>query len=135
MDQRYGHEALGLGGCQAADQVAASHAGIDQHDDRAGLEQAEHQRDELDARPDQQGQPRAGGDAQAAQARGDAIGVLFELAKRAGGVLAAPCAAATRDCHCDGVGHLRGGGAQAARDVDARRRGFGSGRLEGVSHG
>ena len=46
------HESFRLGLGQAADQVAAAHAGVDQNRHRAGLEQAENQRDEIDARPE-----------------------------------------------------------------------------------
>ena len=61
LDHRDGHETFGLGLGQAADQVAPAHAGIDQNRYGAGLEHGEHQGDEIDPRPNQQGQPRARG--------------------------------------------------------------------------
>ena len=70
---------LGLG--QAADQIPPAHARVDQDRHRARLEQPEDQRDEVDARPNQQGQPRAGQRADAVEPSGDTVAVVVELAE------------------------------------------------------
>ena len=46
------------------------------------LNSRKHQRNEIDARADQQGQPRAGRDAQRLQSAGDPVAVLVQLAER-----------------------------------------------------
>ena len=67
---------------QAANEIAAAHAGVDQDGHGPGLEQGEDQRDEVDARPDQQGQPRTRRNAHRPQPCGDPVAVLVQLAER-----------------------------------------------------
>ena len=81
MNQRDRHKTFRLGLGQTADEVPPSHAGVDQNRHRGGLEQAENQCDEVDARPNQQGQPRARPRAHVAQPSGDPIAILVELAE------------------------------------------------------
>ena len=60
MYQRNGHEPFRLGLGQAADEVPAAHARVDQNRHGPGLVKREDQRDEVDPRPHQQGQSRSG---------------------------------------------------------------------------
>ena len=76
------HETLRLGLGQAPDQVPSPHARVDQDRHRPRLEQGEHQGDEIDTRPDQQGQPRALLCAQAPQSPGDPVAVMVEFPER-----------------------------------------------------
>ena len=82
MRKRHGDEPLRLGLGKAADQVPPTHARVDEDHDRPHLEHRKDQRDEIDARPHQQGQSRARPDPQAAKPRGDPVAILIQLAKR-----------------------------------------------------
>ena len=66
MHQRDGHEPFRLGLGQAADEVPAAHARVDQDRHGPDFVQPEDQRYKVDPRRNQQGQSRSGHDAQEA---------------------------------------------------------------------
>ena len=61
--------------------LSPAHARVDQDRHGPGLEDGERQGDEINARPDQQRQPRAAGTPSSRESPGDAVALLVELAE------------------------------------------------------
>ncbi len=123
LHQRNRDEAGRLGLLQAGDQIFSAHAGIDQNRHGADFQQRKDQRHEVDSRPHQQRQPRAGRHAQPGQAAGDPIAVFVQLRETKQIVARSTGEGGrVRSGHRQRVRLQRGHGAQPSCHVDLQRR-------------
>ena len=122
--QRDADESLGPGFVQALLQCALVDARIDQHRHGAGLEQREHQQEELRRRPHHQHGARAADDAVPRQARRDGVAARVELRIGQRSVVAAVAARAAHR-------HLVGTFARQARQRCGDVAGFAHGLIVG----
>ena len=86
MGQGDADKGLGPAFGKTAQHALDTHAGVDHHRDDAGFEQAEDQREEIQAGPDHENGAGAPGDAGFFQTAGDAVGIGVQLGEGEMGV-------------------------------------------------